>query len=409
MTLLTEGTMSNYVADGQFTRTQVNTNPVLTLGLFFVIPRCLIYIAFSAICKSIYHILNDNIEKAQLSERLEKEVKIKTKEIRAQQKEIKKRFEQTVTALGEAVDANDRYTSGHSKRVAEYAKMIAARAGKSKEVQEEIYRAGLLHDIGKIRIPTEIINKTGGLTDEERHLMKLHTVTGYNILNGISENGEIAFGAKYHHERYDGAGYPNGLAGKRIPEVARILGVADAYDAMASNRSYRNALPHDVVRQEIEDGKGTQFDPEFAEIMLHIIDEDKDYHLKQEDFVQKRILTVDDEPRNNEMLADIITDERMYEVVSAGSGREALQILKEQKFDLIILDVGMPEMNGIETLKRIRKKYETPVVLMTSDRTFDVSEGFEKYKCDDYITKPFMPLVVKEIVHNMTEKTAGKK
>ena len=313
---------------------------------------------------------------------------------------------QTVGALSDAVDAKDRYTSGHSKRVAEYGRMIAGRMGKSKEEQEEIYRAGLLHDVGKIRIPAEIINKPGKLTEEEYNTIKIHSVTGYHILRGIAQDGQLAIAAKYHHERYDGKGYPNGLSGERIPEIARILGVADAYDAMASNRSYRNALPQEVVRAEIVKGRGTQFDPAIADIMLQIMDEDTGYAMKQTDSMQRTILSVDDEPMNNKLITHIMKDEPMYKIVSAGSGAEALERLKEEKFDLIFLDVMMPEMDGLETLRRIREHYQTPVVLMTGDKTLDVSSGFSALGCDDYITKPFLPLLIREVVHNMTERTS---
>ncbi len=319
---------------------------------------------------------------------------------------VKELFVQTVTALSEAVDAKDRYTSGHSKRVAEYARKIAARMGKNKEEQEEIYRAGLLHDVGKIRIPAEIINKPGRLTDEEYNIIKIHPVTGYHILQGISEESVIAITAKYHHERYDGKGYPNGLAGENIPEVARILGVADAYDAMASNRSYRNALPQDVVRSEIEKGKGTQFDPYIADVMLQMMEEDTEYRMKEADTLKKRVLTVDDEMMNNKIIIHIMKDEPKYEIVSAESGKEALRLLEAQSFDLILLDVKMPEMDGLETLRRIREKYRVPVVLMTSDKTLEAATEFAELGCDDFITKPVFPLLIKEIVHTMTERTS---
>ncbi len=319
---------------------------------------------------------------------------------------VKELFIQTVTALSEAVDAKDRYTSGHSKRVADYARRIAARMGKSKEEQEEIYRAGLLHDVGKIRIPAEIINKPGRLTDEEYNIIKIHPVTGYHILQGISEDSVIAIAAKYHHERYDGKGYPNGLSGENIPEVARILGVADSYDAMASNRSYRNALPQDVVRNEIEKGRGTQFDPQIADVMLEMISEDTSYGMKETDSLKRRVLTVDDEAMNNKIIAHIMKDEPRYEIVQAGSGKQALELLEQQSFDLILLDVRMPEMDGLETLRRIREKYRVPVVLMTSDRTLEAATEFAELGCDDFITKPVLPLLIKEIVHTMTERVS---
>lgn len=340
---------------------------------------------------------------------LEEKVSEQTGELRMQQQKIEKLFVQTITALSEAVDAKDHYTSGHSKRVAEYARMIAERMGKSKEKQEEIYWAGLLHDVGKIRIPVEIISKPGKLTDEEYNIIKIHPVTGYQMLQQISEESEIATAARYHHERYDGKGYPNGLSGENIPEIARILGVADAYDAMASNRSYRKALPQEVVRSEIEKGKGTQFDPEIADMMLAMMDEDQQYTLKQEETLQKRILTVDDEPENNEMLVRIMQSEPSYQIFSANSGKEALEMIEKQEFDLILLDVQMPEMNGIETLKRIREKCQTAVVLTTSDRSQDILSEFSEYGCDDYITKPYPPLLVKEIVYIITERINIKK
>ena len=189
-------------------------------------------------------------------------------------------FEETVLALAKAIDAKDKYTSGHSQRVAEYAKTIAAKVGYTGEQVQRIYYMGLLHDIGKIGIPLEIINKTSRLTDEEYNTIKSHTVIGADILQTIVEFPELAIGARSHHERYDGRGYPDGLAGKKIPEAARIIAVADAYDAMTSRRSYRNTLPQEKVRSEIEKGRGFQFDPVFADIMLQMIDEDVNFTMQ---------------------------------------------------------------------------------------------------------------------------------
>ena len=336
---------------------------------------------------------------------LQDKVYEQTEVLDEQQKTIKELFVQTVTALSEAVDAKDRYTSGHSKRVAEYSRMLAARMGKSRKEQEEIYRAGLLHDIGKIRVPVEIINKAGKLSDEEYNIIKIHPVTGYHILRGISGSNLISLATKYHHERYDGKGYPNGLEGEQIPEAARILGVADSYDAMTSNRSYRKALPQEVVRAEIEKGRSTQFDPEIADIMLQMIDEDKEYTMQQADSMQRRILTIDDEVINHKLIKKIMEDEPMYEIVAVKSGKDALKVLEQKPFDLIMLDLMMPDMDGLETLKQIRKKHQTPVVLMTGDKNLATSAEFAALGCDDYVTKPFLPLLIKEVVHNMTERT----
>lgn len=186
---------------------------------------------------------------------------------------------QIVQALASTIDAKDKYTNGHSERVARYSREIARRLGKSEKEQEDIYYMGLLHDIGKIGIPDEIINKPSRLTDEEFAVIRTHPVIGADILKNISEMPQIATGARWHHERYDGRGYPDGLAGKDIPFVARIIGVADAYDAMTSRRSYREMLPQETVRNEILRGRGSQFDPEYADVMLEMIAEDREYKL----------------------------------------------------------------------------------------------------------------------------------
>ena len=182
-------------------------------------------------------------------------------------------FLHVVESLADAIDAKDNYTKGHSGRVAIYSKEIAKRYGYDEKHQEQIFMMGLLHDVGKIGVPDEVINKPGRLTDEEFAKIKKHPGIGGKILGNIKEMPSLVAGAKWHHERYDGKGYPEGLAGDDIPEEARIIAVADAYDAMTSTRSYRGALPVEVVRGEIEKGKGSQFDPKFADIMIEMIDE----------------------------------------------------------------------------------------------------------------------------------------
>jgi len=305
-----------------------------------------------------------------------------------------------IRALVRTIDAKDRYTNGHSLRVAEYSKEIARRMNKTEKEQETIYYAGLLHDVGKIRIPVDVINKPGKLTDEEYEQIKIHPVTSYHILKDIFDDVKVKNGAKFHHERYDGTGYPNGLKGENIPEIARIIGVADAYDAMASNRSYRKALPQNVIRNEIEKGKSVQFDPEIADIMLKMIDEDKDYALKESNSHQKKILVVDDEPMNIKMVSIILKDSPMYEVLGATSGNEAIEKLEEQQVDMVLLDVMMPEMDGFEIISLIREKYDMPIVFMTGDRNIETIERASKYGVDDYLTKPFLPLALKEIIHS---------
>lgn len=177
-----------------------------------------------------------------------------------------------LNALVSTIEAKDEYTNGHSMRVAKYSRMIAERAGMAVEDIKEIYMSALLHDIGKIAVPDYIINKPGKLSAEEFEIVKQHPKRGFDILKDIDEMPKLYHGALYHHERWDGKGYPNRIAGEEIPVVARIIAVADAYDAMTSKRSYRNPLSQEMVRSEIESGLGTQFAPEYAKIMLEIID-----------------------------------------------------------------------------------------------------------------------------------------
>ena len=194
-------------------------------------------------------------------------------------------FEQTAEALANAIDAKDAYTHGHSTRVAEYSREIARLSGLSEDEVNEVYFSALLHDVGKIGIPDNIINKNGKLTDEEFAVIKTHPVIGKQILSSISQSPYLSIGANYHHERYDGKGYPEGLLGEDIPWIARIIAVADAYDAMTSKRSYRDTVPQHKVREELVKGSGTQFDPVYAHIMISMLDNDSEYNMKEKDKV----------------------------------------------------------------------------------------------------------------------------
>lgn len=217
-----------------------------------------------------------------LQEHLEQEVKRQTALAEQRLANSRELFREMAIALAKTIDAKDNYTHGHSERVADYAKLISKRAGDDEEAQKRIYYMGLLHDIGKIGVAGNIITKTSRLDDDEYQSIQSHTIIGSEILRNISQFPDLSIGARSHHERYDGKGYPDHLAGDAIPRPARIIAVADTYDAMTSSRSYRKGLPQDVVRAEIEKGKGTQFDPEFADLMLQLIDEDKNYIMRDE-------------------------------------------------------------------------------------------------------------------------------
>lgn len=189
------------------------------------------------------------------------------------QQEYRSITEQAVQMVARTIDAKDKYTNGHSRRVAAYSVEIGRRYGLDEEQLEHLYYGALLHDIGKIGVPDSILNKSGKLTDEEFEKIKEHPRTGGKILKDFKLVPWLSVGAEYHHERYDGRGYCKGLKGETIPLHARIISVADAYDCMNSTRVYRPSMTEEVILSEIEKGRGTQFDPDFAEIMLEMIRE----------------------------------------------------------------------------------------------------------------------------------------
>ena len=173
------------------------------------------------------------------------------------------------------IDAKDPYTNGHSKRVAIYTRLIAKEMGYDGEDLDRIYYIALLHDCGKIGIPDNILGKPAKLTDEEFEVIKTHTVRGGEILSSFKSLEHAGDGALYHHERFDGAGYPSGRAGEDIPLIARMICVADSFDAMNSDRVYRSKLSRERIIEEIENNKGGQFDPKIADVMLDLIKDNK--------------------------------------------------------------------------------------------------------------------------------------
>ena len=180
---------------------------------------------------------------------------------------------QILMALANTVDSRDLNGQGRSMRVAKYALEIARRTGKSESEQNDIYSMALVHDIGKLVIPEKILRKPDSLTEEESEIVRQHPVIGYEILRNVSEMPGLATGARWHHERYDGSGYPDGLIGEEIPIEARIIGIADAYDAMTSERAYAPVLPPMKVIKELEKNRGIQFDPALVDVLITMIKE----------------------------------------------------------------------------------------------------------------------------------------
>ena len=204
------------------------------------------------------------------------EIKRINEELAESNEKLEQAYLDMIQTLRYTVEAKDSYTRGHSDRVSEYSVLIGEKLGLSEEELKTLRIGGLFHDIGKIGIPDKILLKTEKLTDDEYSEIKNHPSIGAHILGASSVFNNIIPIVKHHHERYDGRGYPSGLKGEEIPYMARIAALADTFDAMTSRRSYRNALELNVVIDEIERCKGTQFDPKLADVFLDILKNDFD-------------------------------------------------------------------------------------------------------------------------------------
>ena len=203
-------------------------------------------------------------------------IKTINKQLHDKNEELERAYLDTIGILRQTVEAKDPYTRGHSDRVSEYSVLIGKKLGLDEKTLHILKIGGLFHDIGKIGIPDSILLKGSKLSDEEYSQIKNHPMIGVHMLGDAAIFTDILPIVKHHHERYDGRGYPSQLVGDYIPYVARIAAVADTFDAMTSKRSYRDSLPIDVVRAEIERCSGTQFDPNIAKVFLDIMDNDFD-------------------------------------------------------------------------------------------------------------------------------------
>lgn len=200
---------------------------------------------------------------------------IKNRRLKRKEEENRLYVDQIIRAFAKCIDLKDTYTNGHSFRVARYTAMIAERMGYGKQQVEDIYNIGLLHDIGKIAVPDSILGKPSRLTNEEYEVIRHHAENGYKILKEIEIRPDLAIGAGYHHEYYDGSGYPQGLKGDEIPEVAQIITVADTFDAMNSTRAYRKQMSKDNILAEMHRISGKQLNPKIVDVFFELVDEGK--------------------------------------------------------------------------------------------------------------------------------------
>ncbi|MBP5600695.1 MAG: HD domain-containing protein, partial [Lachnospiraceae bacterium] len=218
-----------------------------------------------------YH--NNTLEQYEYDARLSDEVETMTRRVNERSEQIEEMSFQMIQTLANAIDAKDTYTKEHSLRVSQYSVALARALGWNERRISRLRYDAMVHDIGKIGIPDDILNKKARLTEEEFEIIQSHTIRGYQIFENTTAFPTAKLVARHHHERFDGTGYPDHLKGKDIPENARIVCIADAFDAMSSDRCYRKALSIENIREEIEKGAGTEFDPEYAEVFIKLLDD----------------------------------------------------------------------------------------------------------------------------------------
>ena len=234
----------------------------------------LIFIAsagFAIIAMIQYH--RTALVEIEYTKKLSEEVEAQTKVARERAQKLANITEEVVQTLAHVIDAKDKYTNGHSFRVALYSVALAKRLGWKEQEVNELRWEALLHDIGKIGIPDHVLNKPDRLTKEEYDVIRSHTTIGYSILSETTDLKSAAKTARFHHERYDGKGYPDRIKGEEIPLHARVVSIADAYDAMHSDRIYCKGLTRDKIREEFRKGSGTQFDPVLLKSFIDLFEE----------------------------------------------------------------------------------------------------------------------------------------
>ena len=323
------------------------------------------------------------------------------KQERDRARELRRSYKATVLALANAVEARDAYTGKHAERVAAYGLRIAHAAGVAIDPQIEF--GFLLHDVGKVAVPDAILFKPGPLTPEERALIVKHPEIGSEILRHIEFLDEAKVVVRHHHERWDGEGYPDRLAGEAIPVQARVFAVADTLDALTTDRPYRPACPwadarrviQDCLRHAVRPGdrrglrdgarRGVRPDP-------------------RRDRMTHTILIVDDDPLIRKLITTTLRDVAGYTLREAGDGLAALEAAVEDRPEIVFLDYDMPRLNGIETCRRLRSDPVTAgatIIMLTAMSDGPAQDRAVDAGADLFLTKPFSPLRLLRLVDEL--------
>ena len=355
---------------------------VIKPGIAFLMPTMTIGLLF------LFIFVQTNKEFDE-SEMLKAELEEEKNELNLEIEKKNKMIMQDMHALTKLSEIRRGSSLGHSIRVGNYTREIAYRLGLDEDFQIGAYYAGKLHDIGMITVSENLENKQGKLTDEEYEKVKLHTIAGYFLVKEMTEYPLLIDTVRWHHEKYDGSGYPNGLKGENIPLVARIVAVANAYDAMTSNRPYRKKMTQKQVIDQLESNSGTQFDPKIVDIMLEMINEDTGYEMQEVvKNSENSILVVDDDVVVHDIVENALMDDS-YSVTCASSGQEAIELMKLEEFSICLLDIQMPGMSGFDVLDWInRNKKNVQIIFLTEDKNIETIRMVQGKGAVDYVTKP---------------------
>lgn len=306
-------------------------------------------------------------------------------------------FKGITGAMSYVLESRDPYTAGHSNKVAEMAVTVGREMGLNENELEGLLMAGQLHDIGKAAIPLDILNKPGKLTEHEFGMIKAHPVTAYQALSAISFPWPIADIVRHHHERMDGSGYPDGIAGEEIHPWARILAVCDTVEAMTAHRPYRAALKMQDAFEVLKSGSGKAYDPEVVEICISVLG-----------MSDKRIMVVDDDVDVLALVSRTL-DRRGWEVVAFDQPDEAVRAFAESPCPVVLTDLVMPGMNGLDVLSRVKEvQPETEVILFTGFGEKQQVQQAMRLGAFDFLDKPFELAAIISTVRRARESYAEK-
>ena len=323
-------------------------------------------------------VMINRIDRSMQLEELARKLEDKVREKAMQIEQLS--FE-TISTIASMIEAKDSYTKGHSVRVAEYSALIAEELGWREEEIQNLKYIALLHDIGKVGIPDNVLNKPGRLTEHEFNIIKSHTTIGGDILKDIETITDVDAGAKYHHERYNGTGYPQGLCGEEIPLVARIICIADAYDAMSSKRIYRDSLPREEIHKELIKGRGTQFDPKLLDITVKLMEAGK-LDIEYGDIAKEKTLSEESSALINQIVKSIEEEAKRAEAYDYLTGllnrkegeAQITKAMKEKQGCLAFVDLDnlkrtndtMGHLAGdyaLKTVGEVLSKFEDRAIL----------------------------------------------